>query len=40
MDSGFAAADYGLHSWVLTAFAGGVYLSGVRDLIASRKVAR
>ncbi len=39
-DSGFGAANYGLLSWVLTAFAAGVLASGVRDLAASRRLAR
>lgn len=36
----FAPAEYGILSWLLTAFAGGVFLSGVRDLIASIKMGR
>ena len=36
--SGFGAADYGILSWILTAFAVGVALSGVRDLVASRRL--
>lgn len=39
-DSGFGPANYGLLSWALTAFAAGVFASGVRDLAASRKLAR
>jgi uncharacterized protein len=35
MPAGFAAAHYGLLSWVLSAFALGVALSGLRDLAAS-----
>ena len=38
LDSGFGAADYGAHSWILTMFAAGVLLSGVRDLAASRRL--
>ena len=33
--SGFETASYGLLSWILTAFALGVGLSGIRDLTAS-----
>ncbi len=40
MDSGFAAANYGALSWILTLFAAGVFLSGIRDLVASRKLRR
>jgi hypothetical protein len=32
--SGFAAANYGLLSWLLTAMAVGVAVSGIRDLLA------
>lgn len=39
-DSGFAAAAYGLPSWILTIFAAGVFLSGLRDWIASRNLLR
>jgi hypothetical protein len=38
--SGFGAADYGIQSWVLTFFAAGVFASGVRDLAASRRLAK
>ena len=38
--SGFGGADYGVVSWILTFFAVGVLASGVRDLMASRKLAR
>jgi uncharacterized protein len=38
--SGFGPADYGAVSWILTFFAGGVLGSGLRDLAASRKLAR
>jgi len=38
--SGFGGADYGVVSWILTFFAAGVLVSGVRDLAASRKLAR
>jgi hypothetical protein len=40
MDSGFQATEYGALSWVLTAFAAGVFFSGLRDLAASRRLAR
>ncbi len=40
MPSRFDTANYGLVSWVLTAFAAGVFASGVRDLVASRKLIR
>lgn len=36
--SGFGAADYGVLSWILTFFAVGVFTSGVRDLVATRKL--
>jgi hypothetical protein len=39
LDVGFGAADYGVVSRVLTLFAIGVLLSGVRDLRASWKLA-
>lgn len=35
MSSGFGSASYGALSWVLTAFALGVLVSGLRDLVAS-----
>lgn len=35
--TGFGKADYGIMSWIMTAFAVGVLLSGIRDLLASRK---
>jgi hypothetical protein len=38
--SGFNAADYGIVSWILTAFAAGVLASGLRDLAASRKLSK
>jgi hypothetical protein len=38
--SGFGSADYGVVSWILTLFAAGVLASGLRDLAASRKLAR
>ena len=38
--SGFGTADYGVLSWVLTFFAVGVFTSGVRDLMATRKLMR
>jgi len=40
LDSGFDAANYGAISWILTIFAAGVLASGVRDLVASRKLVR
>ena len=39
LGSGFGQADYGLLSWVLTFFAAGVFTSGIRDLMATRKLA-
>jgi len=39
LDSGFGSADYGFVSWVLTLFAAGVLASGLRDLMASRRLA-
>jgi uncharacterized protein len=38
--SGFDTVNYGLVSWILTAFAVGVFASGVRDAVASRKLLR
>lgn len=35
LGSSFGAADYGAVSWILTAFAVGVFASGVRDAVAS-----
>ncbi len=40
LDSGFGAANYGMVSWVLTVFATGVFMSGIRDLMASRRLTR
>ena len=40
LDSAFGAADYGAISWILTVYAVGVFTSGLRDLAASRKLAR
>jgi len=40
LPSGLGSANYGVLSWVLTAFAAGVLASGVRDLAASRSMAR
>ena len=37
MVSGFGAASYGVLSWILTLFAAGVFISGLRDLAASRR---
>jgi hypothetical protein len=37
--TGFGPADYGVLSWVLTLFAAGVLISGIRDLAASRRLA-
>ncbi len=36
--TGLADADYGAISWSMSAFAVGVFLSGVRDLVASNKL--
>jgi hypothetical protein len=33
--TGFAAVSYGWLSWLMSAFAAGVFLSGIRDLAAS-----
>ncbi len=35
MPTGLAPADYGVISWLMTALAAGVLLSGLRDLVAS-----
>ncbi len=40
IDSGFGGANYGIVSWILTIFAVGVCLSGIRDLRASRRLSR
>ena len=40
LGTGFGSADYGLLSWVLTVFSAGVLTSGIRDLLATRKLAR
>jgi hypothetical protein len=40
LHSAFGAADYGAISWILTLYAVGVFTSGLRDLAASRKLAR
>jgi len=39
LSSGFGPADYGSLSWILTVFAAGVFLSGLRDLAASQRLA-
>jgi hypothetical protein len=36
--SGFESANYGVISWILSVFAVGVFLSGIRDLVASSKL--
>ncbi|SPF41848.1 conserved membrane hypothetical protein [Candidatus Sulfopaludibacter sp. SbA4] len=38
--SGFGRADYGWVSWMLTLFACGVFVSGIRDLSASSNLRR
>ena len=35
LDNGFGAADHGFPAWMLLLIAAGVFVSGVRDLIAS-----
>ena len=40
LDSGFSLTNHGNLSWILTVFAAGVFVSGVRDLAASRRLAR
>lgn len=35
LDSGFGAADHGFPAWMLLMIAAGVFVSGVRDLVAS-----
>jgi hypothetical protein len=40
MESGFGAARYGPISWVLSVFALGVFSSGIRDVMASNRLAR
>jgi hypothetical protein len=37
MGSGFSRVDYGPLSWILSLFAAGVLISGLRDLVASRR---
>ena len=39
LESGFGTASYGVISWILSVFAVGVASSGIRDLIASKKLA-
>ncbi len=39
-ESGFQSVSYGLLSWILTLFAVGVFSSGLRDIAASRRLAR
>jgi hypothetical protein len=38
LPTGFSSVNYGIVSWILTIFAAGVLLSGIRDLQASRKL--
>jgi uncharacterized protein len=40
LPSGFDTVNYGPVSWILTVFAVGVFASGIRDLVASRKLLR
>jgi hypothetical protein len=40
LPSGFGTVDYGVISWILSVYAVGVFSSGVRDLVASRKLLR
>ncbi len=37
--AGFGRAHYGLLSWLLTAMAGGVLVSGIRDYLSARRRA-
>jgi hypothetical protein len=39
-DTGFGASDHGFPAWVLTGLAVGVFLSGVRDAVASARPDR
>lgn len=38
LGTGFGTADYGILSWILTLFSAGVFVSGIRDLHAARKL--
>jgi hypothetical protein len=38
--TGLGSVNYGIVSWTLTLFAAGVFLSGIRDLYASRRLSR
>jgi hypothetical protein len=38
LPNGFAQSDYGLMSWVLSVMAVGVFLSGLRDIVAVRRL--
>ena len=38
--TGFGHADYGIVSWIMTAFSVGVLMSGVRDAVASGRVIK
>ena len=40
LPTGFTRADHGLLTWLLSAMAAGVFLSGLRDLASSRGLAR
>jgi hypothetical protein len=40
LGTGFGRANYGIVSWILTILAAGVFASGLRDLVAGRKLAR
>ena len=40
LTSGFGRADYGWISWVLTLFAAGVFVSGIRDFLAAGNLRR
>src|SRR2546423_2164700 len=40
LSTGFASASYGTLSWLLTAMAAGVLLSGIRDLMSARAGAK
>jgi uncharacterized protein len=39
LSSGFAPSDYGLMSWILSLMAIGVFVSGLRDIVAVRRLA-
>ena len=39
LDTGFGGSSHGFPAWVLSGLAAGVFVSGIRDLLASRRRA-